>query len=79
MLFVAFVIAPLVYGLWISLHDYDYTLPDKPFVGLDNYTGLLDGTSPFADPFWNSMQATWHLHARSRCRCCWCCRCSWRW
>ncbi len=57
-LFLTFVIAPLVFGLWISLRDYDYSLPDKPFVGLDNYTGLLDGSSPQADPFWDSMKAT---------------------
>ncbi|MGF9759176.1 sugar ABC transporter permease [Microvirga sp. 0TCS3.31] len=58
-LFLAFVIGPFVYGLWISLHQYDYSLPDKPFVGLDNYTGLIDGTSPYAQPFWDSMKATW--------------------
>jgi multiple sugar transport system permease protein len=58
LLFLTFVIGPLVFGLWISLHNYDYSLPDKPFVGLDNYTGLIDGTSPQADPFWDSMKAT---------------------
>lgn len=58
-LFTVFVLAPIAYGLWISLHDYDFTLPAKPFVGLDNYSGLFDGTSPFADPFWLSMRATW--------------------
>jgi multiple sugar transport system permease protein len=58
-LFGVFVVAPAIYGLWISLHDYDFTLPDKPFVGLDNYTGLITGDSPFADRFWQSMQATW--------------------
>ncbi len=57
-LFTVFVIVPTIFGLWISLHDYDYTLPDKPFVGLDNYIGLLGGDSPFAEPFWNGMQAT---------------------
>jgi multiple sugar transport system permease protein len=57
-LFVVFVIAPAVFGIWISLHDYDYTLPTKPFVGLDNYTGLITGDSPFAAPFWQSMQGT---------------------
>nr|WP_284287913.1 hypothetical protein [Angustibacter aerolatus] len=40
-LFLAFVVAPIVFGLWISLHDYDYTLPGKPFVGLDNYAKAL--------------------------------------
>jgi multiple sugar transport system permease protein len=58
-LFLTFVIAPLVYGIWISLREYDYSLPDKPFVGLDNYTGLIDGSSPYFDDFWNSMEATW--------------------
>jgi multiple sugar transport system permease protein len=35
-LFVVFVVAPIIFGAWISLHRYDYTLPGKPFVGLDN-------------------------------------------
>jgi multiple sugar transport system permease protein len=58
-LFVTFVVAPFLYGVWISLHEFDYSLPDKPFVGLDNYAGLLDGSSAYFDAFWNSMQATW--------------------
>lgn len=58
-LFSVFVILPIVLGLWISLHDYDYSLPDKPFVGLENYTGLITGSSPLAAQFWSSMQATW--------------------
>lgn len=59
LLFVVFVLAPIVYGLWISLHEYDFTLPDSPFVGLGNYTGLIDGSSAFAGVFWASMRATW--------------------
>lgn len=57
-LFAVFVLVPAVSGIWISLHDYDYTLSDKPFVGLDNYTGLIDGSSPFAATFWQSMRGT---------------------
>lgn len=57
-LFTVFVIVPTVLGIWISLHDYDYTLPEKPWVGLDNYTGLITGDSPFAAPFWQGMRAT---------------------
>ncbi|WP_202879683.1 carbohydrate ABC transporter permease [Ornithinimicrobium pratense] len=57
-LFVVFVIAPIVYGAWISLHRYDYTLPGKPFVGLDNYLTLLTPGSITFDIFWDSMQAT---------------------
>ncbi len=57
-LFGGFVVAPAVYGLWISLHDWDYTLPGKPFVGLDNYAALVDPDSVGFGRFWNSMQAT---------------------
>lgn len=64
-LFVAFVVAPFLYGVWISLRDFDYSLPDKPFVGLDNYVGLLDGSSAYFGSFWNSMQATWLFTALS--------------
>ena len=57
-LFCAFVVAPAVYGLWISLHDYDYTLPGKPFVGLDNYVKLFSPDSVTFSDFWSSMRAT---------------------
>ena len=57
-LFTAFVIAPVLLGLWISLHDWDFTLPGKPFVGLDNYTALFDSSSVTFEPFWNAMRAT---------------------
>jgi multiple sugar transport system permease protein len=57
-LFVGFVLAPAVYGFWISLHDYDYTLPGKPFVGLDNYGKLFSPDSVLFSDFWNSMKAT---------------------
>jgi multiple sugar transport system permease protein len=58
LLFLAFVVAPAVYGVWISLHDWDYTLPGKPFVGLDNYVALFDSSSPTFDQFWNGMEGT---------------------
>nr|WP_090591393.1 sugar ABC transporter permease [Auraticoccus monumenti] len=57
-LFVVFVAVPAVYGLWISLHDWDFLLEGKPFVGLDNYTALFDPASVQFEPFWNGMQAT---------------------
>jgi len=57
-LFAAFVLAPIVLGLWISLHSWDFTLPGKPFVGLDNYRDLFRSGSTTFEPFWNSMRAT---------------------
>lgn len=58
LLFGAFVILPVVLGFWISLHRWDYTLPGKPFVGLENYSELFDSSSLIFDTFWQSMQAT---------------------
>jgi multiple sugar transport system permease protein len=57
-LFATFVLAPAVYGLWVSLHDWDYLLPGKPWVGLANYQALFDSGSAVFDDFWQSMQAT---------------------
>jgi multiple sugar transport system permease protein len=57
-LFTVFVLAPIVLGVWISLHDWDFTLPGKPFVGLANYKDLFDSGSVTFAPFWNAMKAT---------------------
>ena len=57
-LFLTFTLGPAVYGLWISLHEWDYLLPGKPFVGLDNYTALFNSASPVFEFFWSGMQAT---------------------
>lgn len=57
-LFATFVVAPAAYGLWISLHSWDFMLPGKPFVGLDNYIDLFTPGSVTSGPFWQSMRAT---------------------
>jgi multiple sugar transport system permease protein len=57
-LFCTFVLAPIVYGLWISLHQWDFLLPGKPFVGLQNYIDLITGGSVTSETFWKSMRAT---------------------
>jgi multiple sugar transport system permease protein len=57
-LLVMFVLGPAVYGIWISLHDWDFMLPEKPFVGLQNYIDLTDPQSVIFEPFWNGMRAT---------------------
>lgn len=57
-LFGAFVIIPAGFGIWISLHQWDYFFPEKPWVGLDNYTELFRGDSIAAANFWKSMLVT---------------------
>ncbi len=57
-LFVIFVLYPAISSIWISLHDWDYFLPGKPFVGLENFTDLFTPGSTTSGPFWESMSAT---------------------
>jgi len=57
-LFITFVIIPAVFGIWMSLHNWDFLLPGKPFVGLENYTALFDSSSVQFEPFWDSIRAT---------------------
>ncbi|WP_296140090.1 carbohydrate ABC transporter permease [uncultured Tessaracoccus sp.] len=58
LLFTAFIVVPAAYGVWISLHEWDFTLPGRPFVGLQNYADLFDAQSLTAQPFWNGMKNT---------------------
>jgi multiple sugar transport system permease protein len=57
-LFIGFVLLPAVYGIYVSLFDYNYLLPGKPFVGLSNYIDLFTTDSRDAGPFWRAMRAT---------------------
>lgn len=57
-LFGAFVVLPALLGVWISLHDWDYTMPLQPFVGLENYVALFQPDSVNFESFWGSMRAT---------------------
>ena len=50
-LFAVFVGIPVIYGLWISLHNWDQFLDDKPWVGLQNYLDLFDPGGAKATPF----------------------------
>lgn len=57
-LFGLFVVGPAIFGVWMSLHDWDFQLPGKPWVGLQNYKDLFDPLSTTAEPFWHGMRAT---------------------
>lgn len=58
LIFGTFVIYPAVMGLWMSLHDWDFLMPNRPFVGLGNYAALFDSTSVVFQRFWDGMSAT---------------------
>jgi multiple sugar transport system permease protein len=57
-LFTVFVLVPGLLGIWISLHNWDFLLPNKPFVGAQNYLDLLDSSTVQFQSFWSSMGAT---------------------
>ena len=44
-LFGVFGLAPILFGVWISLHQWDLQLPNRPFVGLGNYRDLFSSDS----------------------------------
>ncbi|HEX8079176.1 MAG TPA: sugar ABC transporter permease [Jatrophihabitans sp.] len=57
-LFIGFILAPAIYGIWISLHDYNYLLPNQPWAGLNNYFDLFKSGSRDGADFWRSIRAT---------------------
>ncbi|SDR84086.1 carbohydrate ABC transporter permease [Microlunatus soli] len=58
LLLLTFVIGPAVFGIWISLHAWDYMLPERPFIGLKNYSDLFNPESVIYESFWHGMRAT---------------------
>jgi cellobiose transport system permease protein len=52
-LFAVFGAYPLVYTLWVSLHEWDLLAQEHPFVGLANYSALMNDSD-----FWNSVYNT---------------------
>lgn len=57
-LFLVFGLAPIVFGLWLSLHQWDLQLPNRPFLGLDNYRDLFSSDSAIYGDWWSSVRAT---------------------
>ncbi|MEV0157632.1 sugar ABC transporter permease [Micromonospora sp. NPDC050686] len=58
LLFVTFGLLPILFGLWLSVHQWDLQLPNRPFVGLDNYRDLFDSESAIYGDWWSSVKAT---------------------
>jgi multiple sugar transport system permease protein len=57
-LFIVFVAAPAVFGLWISLTNWSPFRASQSFVGLKNYIELFTPGSATSGDFWQSMGAT---------------------
>ncbi|KHK95860.1 ABC transporter permease [Microbacterium mangrovi] len=57
-LFLTFVVAPAVFGLWISVTDWSPFRDVQHFVGLQNYIALFTPGSATSGDFWQSMGAT---------------------
>lgn len=57
--FAAFLGWPLFYGIYISLFNFDFTLPSfRPFVGLENYRNLFNPLSLQYRDFWDALRNT---------------------
>ncbi|MEU5723349.1 sugar ABC transporter permease [Micromonospora sp. NPDC047738] len=57
-LFLVFGLLPILFGVWISLHQWDLQLPNRPFIGLDNYRDLFSSDSAIYGDWWSSLRAT---------------------
>lgn len=57
-LFMLFGLLPAGLAVWISLHNWDYLLPEAPFVGLRNYAALFQRDSTVFGFWWESVRAT---------------------
>lgn len=56
--FVLFMVAPLVYGIFISLHKWDILSRVHPFVGLKNYASMFNHGTHVYDIFWSGLWTT---------------------
>ncbi|SIQ16039.1 carbohydrate ABC transporter membrane protein 1, CUT1 family [Micromonospora avicenniae] len=57
-LFTVFGLLPIVLGIYLSVHQWDFQLPNRPFVGLDNYKELFSSDSAVFGDWWQSVRAT---------------------
>ncbi|MFQ3544421.1 sugar ABC transporter permease [Halobacillus rhizosphaerae] len=59
-MFMAFLAIPLIYGLYISFHNWDLLSSSHPFIGLKNYIDIFTPSSYknslFFDGLWNTLQ-----------------------
>lgn len=58
LLFSLFIGYPLIYGIWVSLHEFDLFSGANRFVGLRNYTDLLADDGVFGPLFFKTLRNT---------------------
>ncbi|MEH1012025.1 sugar ABC transporter permease [Micromonospora sp. CPCC 206060] len=58
LVFGVFGLLPIVLGIWLSLHQWDFQLPNRPFVGLANYAELFSSDSAIYSDWWQAVRAT---------------------
>ncbi|MCT4781637.1 MULTISPECIES: carbohydrate ABC transporter permease [Exiguobacterium] len=56
--FLIFWLTPLLYGIWISLHDFRLSVGNNGFIGLQNYVAILTPTTLYHDVFMNTLKNT---------------------
>ncbi|WP_375263865.1 carbohydrate ABC transporter permease [Palleronia sp.] len=52
--FGAFIYWPILYSVWLSLHRWDFLMPQPDFIGLDNYRVMLTDAQ-FQGALWNTL------------------------
>lgn len=50
---IVFVFTPIIFAAYLSLHQWDIVVPEKPFVGLDNFKEMFSDNT-----FWNALKNT---------------------
>ena len=56
LLILVLAVYPLVYWLWLALHQWDLQVPTHPFVGFDNFRTALH-----EDRLWSAIRNTWTI------------------
>lgn len=59
--FTLFLLIPIIYGIWISLHNWDLLSPEHEFVGLKNYLKIFDPESYLNNLFFDGLLNTFQF------------------
>jgi multiple sugar transport system permease protein len=56
--FLVFIVYPLAFGFYVSVHQWDLLSGNSPFVGLKYYAQLFDPSTPQSEFFWRTLLNT---------------------